>query len=65
MRKRMMQEKAEDVEDGEDEEASEAVEAVTLRVPSKSPRKHLTVQVGDKTRVTIMSVPTWLLIRPC
>jgi len=35
-----------------------------LRVPRKSARKHLRGQVYDKIRVTVMSVPTWLLIDP-
>jgi hypothetical protein len=32
-----------------------------LRVPRKSPRKHLSVQADDKIRMTVMTVPTWLL----
>ena len=33
-----------------------------LKVPRKSPRKHLRVQVNDKIRVTVTSAPTWLLM---
>jgi hypothetical protein len=31
---------------------------LSLRVPRKSPRKYLSVQVDDKIRVTVMIVPT-------
>jgi hypothetical protein len=58
-------ENADGVEDGRIRGLLKLSRFSSLSVPRKSPRKRLRIQVDAKTRVTAMSVPTWLLIRPC
>jgi hypothetical protein len=51
-------EKEEDVEDGQMRKPLKLSRLLNLKVPRKSPRKHLSVQADDKIRVTVMIAPT-------